>query len=275
MSEIGHNNPPPVSGRWIAWHTQWMDHPLVGIQNPEYCAWWLFLNCNCNYGDGCVEVNGHTVDLTSGEMTGAYRILASQMCTTIKKLRTFISKLEQYGLVTVTKKGTQKGTQKGRCPQVINLVYYNELCKYVETKRSANGHAEGQVKGTQRARKGHAEGTLHYKNTINTINTNNPPLAREPHMNGVGFVISKEWDLSIPSETVEKWRSKYDNIADLEAELKRLAVDFMGSSTAVGRFREFPHLWFERILSKENKKEAPRGKRKTTREIMQEADKND
>lgn len=152
---IGHNDGPPVGGSFIVYHRQWLDHWLVGRHNPDYCCWWLDLMCGANYAPGVVTDNGHRYELDAGQLVGAYRFLARRWSVSVKKVRTFLNKLDRAGLLTVTKKGTQKGTHAGTQSQVLSINYYNEIMDYVETKRHAEGHAEGPAKGTQGAHKGH------------------------------------------------------------------------------------------------------------------------
>ena len=52
---------------------------------------------------------------------------------------------------------------------------------------------------------------------------NSAPTRDVPHMNGVGFVISKRHNIVVDRETVEGWRQRFPAIPDLEAQLEKLS----------------------------------------------------
>lgn len=127
MSDIGHNGAPPVSGRFIIYHVEWLDHPLVGRANPLYAFYWLDLLCSCNYCEGSIRVNGFHFDLKPGEMVGATSFLAHRWGTTPSKVRTFIDHLVSYHLLDKRKSNPQDRKQKGKAPQVLSVPYYKDL----------------------------------------------------------------------------------------------------------------------------------------------------
>jgi hypothetical protein len=53
-----------------------------------------------------------------------------------------------------------------------------------------------------------------------------------PHMNGVGFVISKAHGLFIPADIVGRWRDRFPAIPDLEAAMQRLATKLLHHGTS-------------------------------------------
>lgn len=74
--------------------------------------------------------------------------------------------------------------------------------------------------------------------------------APAPHMNGVGFVISAERKAVVPAETVNRWRNRFPNIADLEAAMERLSCNLLGNYGHPGW--SCPEGWMAGVLSDMN-----------------------
>lgn len=88
-----------------------------------------------------------------------------------------------------------------------------------------------------------------------------PRLARDPapHMNGVGFVISERHGLVIPIETVNRWRTRFPAIPDLEASMEKMAAYILrGGITHPGW--QCPDGWMVGCLAEDNQKFANTGK---------------
>lgn len=134
---LGHNGEPAVSGRYILFHVDWRDHPLVGRHNPEYFTWWVDLLCECNYADGQIRVNGFHFDLRPGEMVGAISFLGHRWGVGARRVRTFIDHLVAYRLVHVRKRDTQSDKQKGKAPQVISINNYSDLVNGRQAARTS------------------------------------------------------------------------------------------------------------------------------------------
>jgi len=171
---IGHNGGPQIDLEkgFLVFYKDWRNHHLVGVHNPEYFTWWVDLMCEAAYEGGQRTVNGHHYQLNEGDLVGAYRFLAERWGVPVKRVRTFVDKLELAGLATRNKEGTPRGTQA----QVISVNHYNEICKFVSEKRHAERQAKGTLEGTQEAHTGAHKG--HKLKEVKEINTHTDTRAR-------------------------------------------------------------------------------------------------
>jgi hypothetical protein len=130
----------------------------------------------------------------------------------------------------------------------------------------------GDVSPRVRARIEPPSGVLSTKEVVNSYNTlegvDTTPRASahtpkaepkepkdQPHMNGVGFVISAQHDLIIPLETIQRWRVRFPAIPDLEAKLEKLAAHILvkGPFGCAAGWQQ-PEAWMAGLLSDENSK---------------------
>jgi hypothetical protein len=80
----------------------------------------------------------------------------------------------------------------------------------------------------------------------------------QPHMNGVGYVISEAMGLIIPTSTIDRWRETYPEI-DLEPKLGKLSSYILaGPKRHPGRVA--PEQWIEGCLSEDKQKLAKGGR---------------
>ena len=72
-----------------------------------------------------------------------------------------------------------------------------------------------------------------------------------PHMNGVGFVISEAHGLVIPAKTVDRWRTRFAELPDLEAAMGRLSCNLLSRGTMHPGW-SCPEGWMAGILADMN-----------------------
>lgn len=273
MSAIGHNS-DSGAGFYLAGRDMRF-HPVVGCgkpmkpADPSQGAWskfeaWHDLIALARHKEGKVEDKGYARTLQAGQLLGGQDFLSKRWNWTRQTVRTFLAKLERECMIAIfcSKKPNQR---KGN---LTNLISVTKYVPYQFERGWSNQRANQPTTSEQPASNQPAT----TPNQLETIKQNTPSKrARRvaPHMNGVGFVISKEAGCSIDQPHIDKWRQIFPNIPDLEAQLKSMAVNFMGSSTAFARFRDFPELWFEKILAEENAK----GKIKSLADEMRELEK--
>jgi hypothetical protein len=99
-------------------------------------------------------------------------------------------------------------------------------------------------------------------------------LQREvPHMNGKGFVISAEHDLYIPNHVLDGWRTRFPDIADLDAKVQKLAGYVQHKGTSHPGWSD-PESWMVGLLAEDNaaakQRKMPRSGGQTRQETEQE-----
>lgn len=280
MSGLGHNQKGP-SG-WLRIERDILDHYLVGAgqpvkphkpDKPTYSRLeaWLYLLTKATRSERKVVNRGITQVLEPGATLAGRDHLAEVWNWSNNQVRGFLKKLELELMITLyCQKSTSKRTNTTNVAQITNWPKYQEVNGVLPAAVNHQEHQLNHQQTTTEPPANHQQTTRPRQLTPNkdshTLSArepvvSNPERSLPPHMNGVGFVVSKAWDISIPHEIIQRWRTDYPNIPNLEVELRALAVSFVGSSTACQRYRDCPEHWFERILAKENAKVAPdRGK---------------
>src|SRR5262245_40860893 len=76
---------------------------------------------------------------------------------------------------------------------------------------------------------------------------------RGPHMSRAGFVISSEHGLIIPTATVESWQRRFSAIADLEAQMQKLASVVLKKGPTHPGWAT-PEAWMVGCLAEDNQK---------------------
>lgn len=168
-----------------------LDHPVVGAQKPYTVteAWlWLLLEAGYKPRRVCIS-NGRTatpITLERGQLSHSIRYMASAWGWTIKRVRTFLNRLEN---------DTQIGTQTDTLQTIITICNYERY----QSPEPEEGTQTGTQKGTQRARKGHKEEQGNKEITDNTRSQSS--RASEPE----GFV---EWYAAYPRKKARKDAAK-------------------------------------------------------------------
>jgi len=92
-------------------------------------------------------------------------------------------------------------------------------------------------------------------------------------MNGVGFVISAQHGLHIPTEVVDRWRIRFPDIPDLEAKLQKLAGHIRHKGVGHQGWSD-PESWMVDCLAEDNaaakQRKTPRSGGQTRQETEQE-----
>jgi len=136
MSTLGHNSNTQASN-WVAVHREMRFHPITGFLNPDgtprkgilinEANAWLDLICEANWRDREVNNNGKVMLIERGQIMAARNWLAKRWGWTEDKVRWFVKKLENAGMITLATKPdhTQSNTQ--RRAHFSNII---TLCNY-------------------------------------------------------------------------------------------------------------------------------------------------
>lgn len=137
---------------WIAIHRAIRDHWLVGYGKPvppadpsrgsnsQHEAFGDLI-MNCRYDSGYVLNNGKKMKIEAGQLLGGVSWLADRWNWTPKKVRWFLDKLEEDGMIsrsTPNEKGRANGTFKGNQRMVISICNYSEY-QFVGKKKGDRG----------------------------------------------------------------------------------------------------------------------------------------
>lgn len=183
MTSYNHNGGPPIVEEivpddvdrmgWVAIHRGIRSHWLVGFYNNvqpadpargSACHFVAFVDLimECRYREGYVLNGGRKMKIEPGQLVGAVSWLANRWNWTPKKVRWFLEKLQEDGMIDRSSMGkdgdlekTKKGNEGGKHASIISLCNFTKYQPY--NKRS--GHelsakhpaSEGQqgIEGTR------------------------------------------------------------------------------------------------------------------------------
>jgi hypothetical protein len=179
-----------------------LDHPLVGARKPfsPLEAWqWFLLEAvwkTQRIGFQAGRYVG-TLNLERGQLSHSLRFIARRLGWSVKRLRTFLARLEADGMIT---------TQTDTGQTLITICNYNN---YQTALPSEETQAHTQT-GTQRARNGHKE-----EEGNKETNNKDIPAAGSSSDSKYAFEAGI---IRLTEKDFEQWRAAFSYL-DLAAEL--------------------------------------------------------
>ena len=168
MTSYNHNGGPPLADEdmdkngWIALNRGIRNHWLVGFYHkvkpadPEKghaCHFVAFVDLimECRYREGYVMNGGRKMKIEPGQLVGAVSWLAARWNWTPKKVRWFLEKLQEDGMITRFSVGndgilneTQRGNEGGKHAALISLCNYSKYHPWTISRGQAIGQAGGK-----------------------------------------------------------------------------------------------------------------------------------
>lgn len=114
-----------------------------GWPNPFYVMAWLDLLMTAAHTAHTRDFQGTPVDVARGQLVTSLRILAKRWDVSVKRVRTFLAKLEKTGAI--------QAQQRAHPGTLLTIVNYDEYQTWP--------NRGGTAKGTRGAQQGHSRGT--------------------------------------------------------------------------------------------------------------------
>lgn len=192
MADLGHNGGPPIDwseyGGFVVEARDSRTHHLIGYgQQVEpydrergFCysvneAWRDILH-ECRYRDGYVMNGGQKMLLKRGSMCGATSWFAHRWNWSVKRVRGFLDRLENDGMIALVTPGLEEGKQKGKQSSILTVCNYEHFNPVLDQE----GQANGQAAGTQGASEGQAKGNNIRKNKVTRKQEEESPYSPPP-----------------------------------------------------------------------------------------------
>lgn len=130
-----------------------LNHPVVGIKNPQRFVAWCWLLSEASWKARRKEVDGRVIDLQRGQLTASLSFMADGIGMTVKQVRVFLDRLEREGMIVRDRSNTgqKPGIAKGTGQTVITICNYDKY-QDVEIYRAKPRAKEGQSRGKAGAR---------------------------------------------------------------------------------------------------------------------------
>lgn len=174
---VGDNGGPPLDwrqyGGFIVEARDARHHPIVGYgkqvppADPDrgFCysvnEAWRDLQHECRFRDGYVMNGGQKMLVERGSLVGAVSWLAHRWNWTPKRVRGFLDRIENDGMIERFTRGPggdevglEKGNQKGNQAAIIRVCNYEKFQSF----EGATGQSSGQSTGNQGAIDGQSKG---------------------------------------------------------------------------------------------------------------------
>jgi len=147
---------------WISLHRSLMEHWVYEDKPFCYFGAWVDLILRANHEPKKFVVGDHIAIIERGQLFTSYRSLAERWGWGVKKIKTFLSLLEQDEMITAER--TKNGT-------LLTLVNYGVYQDSGNTKETQKKHV-GNTEETPRKHKGNDKETIRERNN-NDNNENN------------------------------------------------------------------------------------------------------
>ena len=207
-----HNGGPPVDddaeGNTYNVHRQTHEHWLVGAGQPvdpadpsrgaysRFEAWTDFIR-TARWKPVTINFYGQHVTLERGELVGGYPVLAQRWNWTYKRVRLFVEKLLDEGMIGISptvyghhetrnqqqsvkslNQDTPQGRQQGNRALILRLCNYDKYQYDVDDVGQATGQATGQARGRRGAGEGQQiERRMKEEKEIGYAGANQPTLS--------------------------------------------------------------------------------------------------
>ena len=159
---------------WISLHRSLMEHWVYDDKPFCYFGAWVDLILRANHEPKKFVVGDRITVIERGQLFTSYRSLAEHWGWNVKKIKTFLSLLEQDEMITADR--TKNGT-------LLTLVNYSVYQDSGNTKETQTKH-KGNAKETRREHEGNTKETIRERNNNdnNENNENNETMKQKPIM---------------------------------------------------------------------------------------------
>lgn len=215
---------------YINLHRAVVDHPVVGVHNPNEHTLFVLLLVEAAYQKRDISVGGYVITLERGQLCLSQRFMCEKLKRSLGSIQRSLKSLVRAQTVTRTMHESRN--------HIITICNYDKyqtpgVC-YDSGFESPPSHLRVKEK--------------EYKELDNIS------IVREPcFVPSTGdFIVNHNYDVRIHNRHITRWRHSYPN-ANLVTLLPKLSVTF-SSGPAITKYREFPHIWFEDIIASEHRK---------------------